>query len=178
MTKPRLENVGFEAWLRARTTVSPRGCWEWSLRSCDKDGYPRAWIEGGRQIRVHRAVYAHYKGDAGPLCVCHVCDNPKCLNPEHLWLGDNADNTRDRNQKGRQARGDRQGLRKHPSSVLRGETNGFAKLTADKVRALLREPFVTNHQRAMARKYECSQAHVGRILRREAWKHLHPEPPE
>jgi hypothetical protein len=71
-------------------------CWEWQ-GYVDKLGYGRL----GKK-RAHRMSYEKHKGPipAG-LMVCHSCDNRKCINPEHLWIGTQTDNMRDMAAKGR-----------------------------------------------------------------------------
>lgn len=55
-----------------------------------------------RNILVHRYVYERFKGKIEPgMCVCHSCDNPKCVNPDHLWTGSHNDNMLDAIRKGR-----------------------------------------------------------------------------
>ncbi len=79
------------------------GCWGW-LGSVDKDGYPIFSFSkyNNRTKRAQRLIYeiCHGKFDSN-LCVYHRCDNPICLNPEHLFLGTLDDNNKDCSKKGR-----------------------------------------------------------------------------
>lgn len=76
------------------------GCWEW-IGAIATHGYGY-FGANGKSIRAHRASYQIYKGKIGDgLYVLHSCDNPSCVNPDHLWLGTQKDNIRDRNIKGR-----------------------------------------------------------------------------
>lgn len=83
-------------------------CWTWT-GALTYNGYGRFTI-GGATIRAHRFAYELCRGEiTNGLNVCHTCDNPKCVRPDHLFLGTIADNHADRNVKGRQARGPRNG---------------------------------------------------------------------
>lgn len=81
-------------------SVTAPGCWEWTGTK-DKHGYGRVRVDQ-RKARAHRVAWEAFKGEipAG-LHVLHRCDNPGCVNPEHLFLGTHGDNMRDREAKGR-----------------------------------------------------------------------------
>lgn len=82
------------------------GCWEWQLHR-GRGGYGEygnAWRlkNPGRSNKAHRVYYENFVGEIPEgLFVCHSCDNPGCVNPEHLWTGDAFDNMRDKVSKGR-----------------------------------------------------------------------------
>ena len=79
---------------------SPKDCWEWTAFT-DYDGYGQVRVNGKTQ-RAHRIAYLISKGrfDSN-LLVCHSCDNKKCCNPDHLFLGTHIHNVRDAMQKGK-----------------------------------------------------------------------------
>lgn len=88
-------------------TVTASGCWEWSGYREDF-GYGLLAVGRGRPERASRAAYAAWVGTipAGGV-VCHRCDNPPCINPAHLFLGDRATNNGDMKAKKRSANGTR-----------------------------------------------------------------------
>lgn len=76
-------------------------CWEWQAGK-DKDNYGYFHIRRGTKYRAHRFSYEYYFGAIpDKKLICHTCDNPSCVNPNHLFAGTNTDNLQDMSKKGR-----------------------------------------------------------------------------
>ena len=163
--------------------ASETGCWIWTGAK-DRDGYGRFWI-GGKTKRAHRVSYEAFKGPIpGDLELLHSCDNPSCVNPEHLSAGTSKDNSQDMMRKGRHVwtlhpekcpRGDAHHWRRHPDRVIRlpGELNPNAKLKADQVveiRARYAAGGVT--YAALGGDYRITATLACAIVKRRAWRHL------
>ena len=86
-------------------------CWNWTGRLFDNTGYGQFNINS-RPISAHRFAYKNWKGPCDGFVVRHTCDNRKCVNPDHLLLGTQADNIRDKVERGRQSKG-----AKHAASI-------------------------------------------------------------
>lgn len=87
---------------------NPFECWPWlaALRRKD-EGYGAFWINGRHQPASRIAYILIFNDVPVDIQVCHKCDNPNCCNPEHLFVGTNVDNARDRDNKGRGAVGEK-----------------------------------------------------------------------
>jgi hypothetical protein len=104
--------------------------------------YGTAWI-GNKAYRAHKLAYSLTKGSVPDgLYVCHTCDNPGCINPEHLFLGTPSDNIRDAINKGRW---DKVGTTR-PPKFYSGEVWLMRKLSAAKVSyRKIAKIFMTSH---------------------------------
>lgn len=106
-----------------RNVEKTSGCWLW-VGKRHRQGYGWFWVDG-KKCYAHRIAFAALVEPIPQgLWVLHHCDTPACIRPDHLYLGTHADNMRDRQLRGRTARGDRSGLRVHPERAARGDRNG------------------------------------------------------
>jgi HNH endonuclease len=135
-------------------------CWIWTGQI--HEGYGRIRINK-RAHTAHRVLWALLFGEpSDDICVCHKCDNPQCMRPEHMFLGTRADNNADRESKGR--------YRPHGQA---GEAHHAAKLTDDKVReirALVADGSLKKS--AIARRFGVSPGTVSNIISRLGWSHV------
>lgn len=161
-------------------------CWEWLGRLSYK-GYGRiTWY--GKEETTNRVSWKIHKGPIPDgLHVLHKCDNPPCVNPNHLFLGTNDDNVKDKMEKGRHksisgeehyskkfpeklARGVNHGKRKHPESVRRHEEHPMAKLTfekAEEIRRYYTENDVT--QMNVADLFNVGRTTVQQVIYNKRW---------
>lgn len=137
-----------------------KGCWEWQ-GCCSDTGYGNFYAFGALHL-THRLSWSlHHGAIPKGLCVLHKCDNRRCVNPGHLFLGTKKQNSTDMAAKGRER-----------VPCLRGEMHGAAKLTNKDVVRLRMEVAAGRTRRSLAKELGVSESLVGLVVRRKAWRHI------
>lgn len=147
-------------------------CWLWTGGKRSKGYGAFVYARDGEPVQGRAHVYSYelHKGRVPKgVFVLHTCDTPACVNPDHLFLGNNQDNVDDMIAKGRHVRGGTYSKGKYQ----RGELHHGARLTATDVqaiRAAYNAGGVSFSQ--LARKYGLALGHVFRIVKKKAWRHV------
>ncbi len=157
-----LENI-FEEFFRSDSEypnlVGP--CWIW--KKCkDKDGYGKSSLDK-KDIRAHKLAFLIWGGVMLDGCpqVCHHCDNPPCVNPDHLYSGSLSENRMDAVTRGR-----------IPSK--HGENSSSALLCWEDVKEIRRLYFSKQfNQKQLAEKYGVCFQNISNITRNKSWKEEH-----
>ncbi len=138
------------------------GCWLWTGATLQGYGKIGAGGHKGRPLSAHRVSYEiHYGPIPEGMHVCHRCDNPSCVRPDHLFIGTPADNIADMFSKGRNPPRDNKGVR-----------NGSAKLTAEKVVEIRRDRAAGVLLKDLARKHGVSLTTISGAARGRNWQHI------
>jgi hypothetical protein len=147
------------------------GCWEWTGPKF-QSGYGILTIKR-KMHRAHRASVVLHGGEIpNAMVVMHKCDNPGCVRPEHLTVGTVEENNRDRDRKGRTARGEQSGQRLHPERTARGSRQGLAKLTEDKVVELRRRAAGGEKLADLAIEFGVNKSTVSAAVSGQTWAHV------
>jgi hypothetical protein len=155
MMNPRTLPLSKER-LEGKIHKDENGCWIWQGAK-QVSGYGEM-LSGGRKYLTHRVSYSLYKSDIPKgMVVCHTCDTPSCINPDHLFVGFPKDNTQDMKSKDRH---------------LYGERNTEAKLTSEDVRQIIDLRNSGISQQKVADRYRVSRRNIRHIWQGARWKHL------
>jgi hypothetical protein len=179
----RPQNVTERAWFHKSYTVdTTTGCWLWN--KCTKGGKFNYGIfsMNGVGIRAHRASYML---NVGPIpdgfCVCHQCDTPMCVNPEHLFIGTDRDNAMDAVSKHRMHiptptgfhYGGNHWTQRNPSKHC--ECSSGCKLTTDQVKHIREQAIhglTISDKKRIAREHGITDGSLWLILTNRTWKHV------
>jgi hypothetical protein len=158
---PTIPHDQYVRWFFAQIdrTPSPAGCWLWK-RALHHSGYGVAYLNR-RQWQAHRLAYHLFIGPIPDgLWVLHQCDNRQCCNPDHLFLGTQADNMSDCARKGR-------------TNKPHGEGHSAAKLTEDQAREILRLRRETSlTMREIGERFGVTIGAVSGIVNGRNWPHI------
>lgn len=125
-------------------------CWEWQGGK-NSDGYGNVGKWSGQWWKAHQlSYYLTYGSLPEGRCICHTCDNRSCCNPKHLWIGTHQENMDD---------------------MARKERAWGTRLSAKMAVEMRRERKAGATYRELRDKYGVSDAHITRILNKQAWKH-------
>ena len=153
--------MSMERFMAKVCVCGPDDCWVWQAGR-DKNGYGR-FNYFGDNMPAHRVSYILHKGEITfGMLVCHTCDNPSCVNPNHLFLGTHHDNVIDMFAKGRQSQRD----------LIRGSAKGTNKLVEDdiyRIRELIEEGY-SNQQ--IADMFNVARATISHVRTRRTWGHI------
>lgn len=134
-------------------------CWIWTGGKT-KFGYGKFGSDGRIQVLAHRFSYQYFKGEIPDnLFVLHCCDNPPCVNPEHLRTGTPYDNIRDRED--RRRGGDHRGEKHGRSKITLSESRGIKKMYASK----------KYYQKELADIFSVGQSTISSIIRKKTWNY-------
>ena len=161
----KARNSAINRMIKYTPKKSKAECWNWQGH-CNKKGYAMLSIGGrkGLYARVSRlAYYFEYGPFDESLKACHTCDNPQCVNPNHIFLGTSKDNTDDMYKKGRESL---------PPNFY-GEEVKTAKLTEEQVLEIYNSNLNT---RELSELYNVSATQIHRILTGKSWAHLNLKP--
>ncbi|MDP9113431.1 MAG: HNH endonuclease [Acidobacteriota bacterium] len=193
-TELTLTEQDIQRFLTMMPSGKPGECWEWPKIGSRGYGYFAVHHEGDlkkrwRNRQAHRVSWYIVNGPIPDgLLVCHKCDNPPCVNPGHLFIGDFKGNAADMVAKGRH-KWTEEARRKHFENVGRGKSaprsrhperypvgekaTPWAKLDADIIKAI-REEYARQKtpSTTLAIRYSVSKQTILRIIHRRAWKHV------
>jgi hypothetical protein len=152
-----------------------KDCWIWKAANTPR-GYGIFTVKK-KNIYAHRYSWSFVNGEIPEgMVICHRCDNPSCVNPDHLFIGTQKENLDDMKNKGRSPVGEKHRTKTHPELVLRGEQIGTSKLSEEQVRKIREEyrpgkPGVKSETSltGLAKKYGVNFQTISKIINNKRW---------
>ncbi len=142
--------------------VEEDGCWNCTSHKQNPDGYPRAF-RNGKDLLIHKFIYEQINGVVPKgMEIRHSCDNPKCINPDHLLLGTHADNMKDMKERERASR----------VGGPKGEKSYTIKLTKEDVLEIRSHEYYVGLVKQLSQKYKVSESLIRHIRNGTRWKFL------
>lgn len=137
--------------LLSKIEKKDNGCWIW--KGCRGGNYGKL-TQDRKIIGAHRASYLAFKGpiEKGKV-ICHSCDDPFCINPDHLWIGTQKENMQDAKKKGR---------------TLRGEKNHRHNLTDEQVKEIRKLKDMGFTYNRLRKIFNCSVPHLFNIIKKKS----------
>lgn len=157
------------------------GCHIWKLWVTEK-GYGK-FNAGGKQVRAHRWIWEYHNGEIPKdVFVCHKCDNPRCVNIDHLFIGTALDNNKDKFRKGRLRLSDADkeivaaniALRFPKPTRKANSTPRGVKLTQEKADEIRSRLISGDHYVDIANDYGVSACHIFAIKHNRVWANSPP----
>jgi hypothetical protein len=146
-------------WEKVDRSSGPNSCWPWTA-AMGTTGYGNFRCPYGH--KAHRIAYFLANGPIPKgKWVLHTCDNRKCCNPAHLFLGTAKDNTQDMIKKGRRGNPHVESAKSHT-----------AKLTENQVKAIRKEGAKGSLYTVIAKRYGVTAENISMIIRRKTWRHI------
>lgn len=150
---------------------SPDECWEW-MGGLFTKGYG-CFRVGGMVKQSHRFSWEiHFGTIPQNKLVCHTCDNRRCVNPNHLFIGTNQDNMSDMVRKGRSAKGKSHGLYLHPDKRAIGQKHGRAKLSDIDIIHIRYQHELGAPNIELSKQYNIDSSVISEIINRKIWRHI------